>query len=79
MIYNTTSLGTLTIKTEHAASPHCYIYRVFPPFVHTYVTWHIAMVSARAHINNSLYCGPTVQPMPSYHTCDRHTPPPRLY
>ena len=26
------------------------------------VTWHIAMSSKRAHINNNLYCGPTVQP-----------------
>ena len=59
--HNTTSLGTLT-ELDHAASPHCYIYGGFPPFVLQCVTWHVAMISARAHINNNLYCGPTVQP-----------------
>ena len=56
------SLGTLTIKLNHTASPHCYIYGVFSPFVLQCVTWHVAMISARVHINSNLYCGPTVQP-----------------
>ena len=56
------SIGTLTIKLNHTASPHCYIYGVFSPFVLHCVTWHVAMICARVHINSNLYCGPTVQP-----------------